>query len=61
MPQLNLVDQYTYADIMAAYLDCRRRKRGTRTCIAYEVDFERNLSELLDEVNSGAHPPHYRA
>lgn len=53
MPQLHLVDQYTYADIMSAYLDCRRRKRGTRTCIAYEVDFERNLSELLDEINSG--------
>jgi len=52
MPLL-LKNEFSYADILKAYMDCRKRKRGKRTCIAYEVDFERNLIELLDEINNG--------
>lgn len=55
MAVLRLVDSYTYQDILRAYLDCRRRKRGTRSSVAFEVDFERNLLELLEEVNSGVY------
>lgn len=52
---LDLKNKYSYVDIMNAYLDCRRRKRGTRTSIAYEIDFERQLLSLLDEINSGTY------
>ena len=42
-------------DIILAYLDCRRRKRNKRSAIAFETNFERNLEELLEEVNSGTY------
>lgn len=50
---LRLVDKYTYRDILDAYFDCRKRKRSKFTSIEFEVNFERNLMELLDEINSG--------
>lgn len=53
MPGLLVKDKFSYEDILNAYLDCRRRKRGKLSSIKYEVDFERNLMDLLDEVNSG--------
>lgn len=54
-PPLRLSQQYEYADMLAAYLDCRRRKRTTDSAVDFEILFEENLWELLDEVNSGTY------
>ena len=50
---LRLVNQYTYIDILNAYLDCRKHKRTKKSAIAYELAFEYNLMFLLDKINSG--------
>ena len=50
-----LVDQYTYKDILEAYLDCTKRKRNTYTAIAFSVNFESKLRKLLDEINSNTY------
>ena len=55
VPALKLVDQYTYSDILNAYLDCRRRKRTKRSAVAFETNFERSLEGLLEEINSGTY------
>jgi RNA-directed DNA polymerase len=54
-PSLHLTIEYTYRDMFAAYMSCRRAKRNTRSQIAFEIRFERNLAKLLEEVNSGAY------
>lgn len=46
---------YTYNDILAAYLECRKRKRNTIACTAFDVNFEHNLVELLDQINNGTY------
>lgn len=55
MSTLRLVDQYSYRDILEAYLDCRKHKRTTVTAISYEVNFEQSLMQLLDEINNGTY------
>ena len=55
MNKLRLVNQYTYQDIFHAYMECRKEKRNSRSAIAFEVRFEKNLEQLLDEVNSGTY------
>lgn len=55
MPKLRLVDSYSFRDILEAYLDCRRRKRNTRTALAFDIDYAKNLQELLEEINAGAY------
>ena len=50
-----LVDQYTYPDILEAYMDCRRRKRNSIPCFKYDISFEHNLIELLDQINNGTY------
>lgn len=46
---------FTYPEILNAYLDCRRRKRSKLVCTKYEINFERNLEHLLEELNSGTY------
>ncbi len=53
MPLVALKNQFSYADILQAYLDCRKRKRSKSVAVAFEVNQERNLMRLLDEINSG--------
>lgn len=50
--KLRLVNEYSYKEILEAYLDCRKRKRSTVSCMTYERNFERNLLHLLKEINS---------
>lgn len=50
--RLRLVEQYAYKDILRAYLDCRRRKRMTRNAASFEVNFEKFLLILLEQINS---------
>lgn len=40
-------------DLFEAYFDCRRTKRTTKNALRFELDYERNLVELCDEINSG--------
>lgn len=48
-----LKNSYSYQDFLAAYMECRRIKRNKRSAIAFEARFERNLLQLMREVNSG--------
>lgn len=52
---MELRNAYTYKDILAAYLDCRRRKRVKASAVGFEANFERNLVDLLEEINSGTY------
>lgn len=42
---------------MAAYYDCRRHKRNTKSALAFELDLERNLVGLFDELAGGTYRP----
>ena len=44
-------------DLQRAYLDCRRRKRGTLNALRFEMNQAENLLELEDELNSGSYRP----
>jgi len=48
-------EKFTYAEILQAYLDCRKRKRNTVQAKCFEVKYEENLKELLNEINSGTY------
>ena len=52
MSELKLVEQYTYKDILKAYLDCRKRKRTKDSSIEYELNYEENLKSLLKRINT---------
>lgn len=47
---------FSVEDIFNAYFSCRANKRNTKGAIEFEEDYERNLLELLDEINER----HYR-
>ena len=40
-----------------AYFDCRRTKRTSASALAFELDLERNLLALQDELASGSYRP----
>ncbi len=42
---------------MRAYLDCRRHKRSSASCQAFEAMLESNLCDLYNELVSGAYRP----
>lgn len=42
-------------DLFEAYFDCRRAKRNTKNALRFELDYERNLVELCDEINNGSY------
>lgn len=52
---LTLRNKYEYKDLFKAYMDCRESKRNSSSAMAFEVRFEMNLLELLDEINSGSY------
>ncbi len=43
--------------MVAAYFDCRQHKRNTASALAFEVDLERNLVALFDELAAGTYRP----
>jgi hypothetical protein len=45
--------------VFEAYYDCRRNKRRTASAAEFELDYERHLIRLWEEVNGGANdwPP----
>ncbi len=44
-------------EIFEAYFNCRSNKRRTANTLAFEVDYERSLIKLLDEINTGLYSP----
>ncbi|MFH2114470.1 MAG: RNA-directed DNA polymerase [Spirochaetota bacterium] len=44
-------------ELFEAYIECRRHKRRTANARAFELDYETNLVQLLEEINSGSWRP----
>jgi len=44
-------------EIHEAYLDCRRRKRGTANALRFEINQAEHLLDLEKELNSGSYRP----
>lgn len=43
--------------LLDAYFECRKNKRNTLNALDFEIDYEDNLVELLDEILSGDYQP----
>ncbi len=66
--QLNLFDKptnelpdgngkITAEALFEAYFTCRKNKRNTYNALAFELDYEHNLVELLYKINRGTYRP----
>lgn len=51
------VGPYPFSDLVQAYYDCRRSKRNSASALAFEMDLERNLVELHDDLTAGTYRP----
>lgn len=49
--------EFSFTDLVEAYLDCRRTKRNSASALAFEQRLEYNLATLHDELTSGAYRP----
>ena len=48
---------FSFEELVQAYLDCRQTKRNKPSAIAFEQDLERNLCALRDELLDGSYRP----
>ena len=48
---------YPFQDLVQGYYDCRRTKRNSDSALAFEIDLERNLIQLHDDLVSGTYRP----
>ena len=48
---------FSYRELLAAWLDCRRTKRGTHGALEFEAELEANLDELHAALASGSYAP----
>ncbi|KPB83862.1 RNA-directed DNA polymerase [Pseudomonas syringae group genomosp. 3] len=48
---------YPFQDLVQAYYDCRRSKRNSASALKFEMDLERNLIGLHDDLMSGNYRP----
>ena len=48
---------FSFAELVAAYFDCRRTKRNSASAIAFEIDLERNLGRLEHDLRAGTYRP----
>jgi len=48
---------FSFEDMVQAYLDCRRTKRNKASALAFEQDLERNLCQLRDDLIAGTYRP----
>ncbi len=46
-----------FSDLVQAYYDCRRSKRNSDSALAFEMDLERNLIQLHDDLIAGTYRP----
>lgn len=45
------------AELFEAYVDCRKNKRNTINAISFEMDYERELIQLWEDISSGNYQP----
>ena len=48
---------FSFASIYRAYLDCRKRKRGTANALQFEMDLLENLFDLTLAIQKGMYQP----
>ncbi len=48
---------FSFTELVEAYFDCRRNKRNSASALSFELDLERNLRRLNDELASGRYQP----
>ncbi|MCA3182840.1 MAG: RNA-directed DNA polymerase [Cupriavidus sp.] len=48
---------FSFFELLEAYIDCRRTKRNSASALAFEVNLERNLRSLYDELADGSYAP----
>lgn len=53
----SVAEGVTLTELLEAYYSCRRHKRNTHNALKFEVDFERHLILLRDEINAGTYRP----
>jgi len=51
------VGPYPFSDLVQAYYDCRRTKRNSASALAFEMDLERNLIGLHNDLIAGTYRP----
>lgn len=44
-------------DLFQAYYDARKNKRNSRSALAFELEYEKNLLQLYDEISSRSYQP----
>ena len=47
----------TFTELVQAYFDCRKSKRNSASALAFEMNQERNLSHLFDDLMAGTYQP----
>ena len=48
---------FSFTDLVEAYLACRRTKRNSASALAFEQQLEHNLATLHDELTGGTYRP----
>ena len=48
---------FSFEELVQAYLDCRKSKRNSASALAFEQSLERNLCRLNDELTDGSYRP----
>ena len=48
---------FYFSQLVQAYVDCRRGKRNAISALAFEINLERNLCRLADDLRSGSYTP----
>lgn len=48
---------FSFEELVQAYLDCRCNKRNSASALAFEANLERNLCRLYDELMDGSYKP----
>ncbi len=48
---------YPFSELVQAYYDCRRTKRNSASALAFEMDLEKNLIGLHDDLIAGTYRP----
>lgn len=49
--------EFLFEDLLQAYFDCRRSKRNSASALAFEINLERNLVQLYDDLIDGSYQP----
>ena len=48
---------FSFEELVQAYFDCRRTKRNSTTALTFEVNLERNLYDLDEELRGSSYTP----